>query len=106
MPKINVHDLELEYKYQIPISPLEFKSILARLKRDRYSVITDEDNVTSYYYTINNNKIILAAAHVDLKPTTFLLMNDVDEEDLDNKMLAIVKPKDWKELQNLIESIT
>ena len=106
MPKINVRDLELEYKYQIPISPLEFKSILARLKRDRYSVITDEDNVTSYYYTINNNKIILAAKHVDLEPTTFLLMNDADEEDLDNKMLAIVKPKDWKELQNLIESIT
>lgn len=105
MPKINVRDLELEYKYQIPISPIEFKTILARLKRDRYSVITDEDNITSYYYTTNNNKIIVAAKHVDFKPTTFFLMNDADEEDVENKMLAIVKPKDWKELQNLIESI-
>lgn len=106
MGKINVRGLELEYKYQIPISPLEFKTVLARLNRDRYSVITDEDNTTSYYYTINNNKIILSATHVDLKPTTFLLMNDADEEDLGDKMLAIVKPKDWKELQILIESIT
>lgn len=106
MGKINVRGLELEYKYQIPISPLEFKTILARLNRDRYKVITDEDNTTSYYYTINNNKIILAATHADFKPTTFLLMNDADEKDLADKMLAIVKPKDWKELQNLIESIT
>lgn len=106
MPKINVRGLELEYKYQIPISPIEFKAILARLKRDRYSVITDENNTTSYYYTTNNNKIILSATHIGLEPTTFLLMNDADEEDMDNKMLAIVKPKDWKELQNLIESIT
>ena len=106
MGKINVRGLELEYKYQIPISPLEFKTILARLNRDRYSVITDEDSTTSYYYTINNNKIILSAKHVDFKPTTFLLMNDADEEDMANKMLAIIKPKDWKELQNLIESIT
>lgn len=106
MAKINVRGLELEYKYQIPISPLEFKTILARLNRDRYSVITDEDNITSYYYTTNNNKIILSARHVDLNPTTFLLMNDADEEDMANKMLAIIKPKDWKELQNLIESIT
>lgn len=105
MPKINVHDLELKYKYQIPISPIEFKTILARLKKDRYRVITDENNTTSYYYTINNNKIILAATHVDLKPTTFLLMNDADEDDMENKMLAIVKPRDWKQLQNLIESI-
>lgn len=106
MPKINVRGLELEYKYQIPISPIEFKAILARLKRDRYNVITDENGTTSYYYTINNNKIILAATHVDFKPTIFLLMNDANEEDMENKMLAIVKPKDWKELQNLIELIT
>lgn len=105
MPKINVRGLELEYKYQIPISPIEFKAILARLKRDRYSVVTDENNTTSYYYTTNNNKIILAVTHVDFKPTIFLLMNDADEDDIEDKMLAIVKPKNWKELQNLIESI-